>query len=540
MSTLHERLVRKRLPDLLRERAEATPDALCVESGSSRRSFAELDQRSDLLASGLASLGVGVGDRVAVLMTNRVEAVELLFGCAKLGAIDVPLNAFLKGSFLAYQLRDSGARAIAVDEPGHRAIAQIAADVPELEAAIAVDAAVEPIPDLATIPYGELLTATAAVPDLGLAPSAVMTLLYTSGTTGMPKGCMLSHGYYGHSAALWSELFGMTPADIAFAPTPFFHVTARMNLFVAALVAGAGTVLEPEFVVSTAIERVAATGATLFAGVGAMGLGMLAQPPSPSDRENSLRTVLCAPWTEEQQRQFEARFDCEVWAEVYGQTECQPITIIPRTERDRPRGLRVLGRPAAHLELRVVDDDDREVERGAAGELVLRPRVPEAMFKGYWGKPEATAEAWRNLWHHTGDVVRIGTDGAVEFVDRRKDSIRRRGENVSSVEVEGAILAHPAVYEVAVHGVQSAVGDEEIKACIVVAEGAEIESPELFAYFKESLPYFAVPRYVELLDELPRNALGRVMKQVLRDRGAGEGTWDLVEMGLRIDRSTRR
>jgi crotonobetaine/carnitine-CoA ligase len=539
MEDLRERLSRKLVPELLRDAVAASADDLCLESGEQRLSFGQLDERSDRVAAGLAALGVGRGDRVAVLMANRAEAVEIFFACAKLGAIDVPLNAFLKGSFLSYQLEDSGARVIAVDAPGNRAVAQVAAAISGLERVISVDPEVEEIPMLPSVPYGELLDSDGEYSSEAAGAAEVMTLLYTSGTTGKPKGCMLSHGYYGHSSAIWSHLFGMTADDVAFAPTPFFHVTARMNLFLPAVVAGAATVLEPEFVAARAIQRIAESGATLFGGVGAMGLAMLAQPPSPNDRENSLRTVLCAPWTEDQQRQFEQRFDCRVWAEVYGQTECQPITIIPPTEADRPRGKRVLGRPAPYLEVRVVDDEDRDVEPGGAGELILRPLVLEAMFKGYWRKPEATAEAWRDLWHHTGDVVRI-RDGVVEFVDRKNDSIRRRGENVSSVDLEAAILDHPAVREVAVHGVPSASTDEEIKACMVIEEGAEIDCAELFVFFKDSLPYFAVPRYVELVDELPRNALKRVMKQELRERGVGDGTWDLVEMGLRIDRGARR
>jgi crotonobetaine/carnitine-CoA ligase len=541
IESLREQLSRKLVPELLRERAEATPAGFCLESGPRRLTFAELDRRSDRIAAGLAANGIARGDRVAVLTTNRAEAVEAFFACAKLGAIEVPLNAFLKGSFLAYQLGDAGARAIVVDGPGERAVTEIAPTLRDLDFVITVD---EPETDgggKTVLSFEGLVAEDGPIPEGAGSPADVTTLLYTSGTTGKPKGCMLSHGYYGHSSALWSQLFAMRPGDIAFAPTPFFHVTARMNLFLPGVVAGAATVLEPEFVAARTIARIVESGATLFGGVGAMGLAMLAQPPSDLDRQNSLRTVLCAPWTKEQQDEFERRFECQVWAEVYGQTECQPITIIPPSEPNRPRGKRVLGRPAPYLEVRVVDDEGRDVdvESGETGELVLRPRVSEAMFKGYWRKPEATMEAWSDLWHHTGDIVRI-RDGVVEFADRKKDSIRRRGENVSSLDVEAAILEHPAVREVAVHGIESAATDEEIKACIVVEDGATLEADELFAYFTRELPYFAVPRYVEQIEELPRNAMGRIMKRDLRVRGTGDRTWDFVEMGLRIDRKSRR
>jgi crotonobetaine/carnitine-CoA ligase len=201
--------------------------------------------------------------------------------------------------------------------------------------------------------------------------------------------------------------------------------------------------------------------------------------------------------------------------------------------------LETVGRPVSpDDEVRLVDDEDAEVPVGGVGEVVVRPRGPHGMYQGYWGKPEATAEAWRDLWHHTGDYARADADGFLTFVDRKTDSMRRRGENVSSLEVERAIVKHPAVREVAVHAIPSPLGEDDIKACLVL--DASVTPDELFGFFKAQLPYFCMPRYVEIVDELPRNATMRVMKHVLRARGVTDATWDFEAMGLTVARAERR
>jgi crotonobetaine/carnitine-CoA ligase len=190
--------------------------------------------------------------------------------------------------------------------------------------------------------------------------------------------------------------------------------------------------------------------------------------------------------------------------------------------------------------VRIVDDDDVEVARGDVGEIVVRPLEPDCMFSGYWGRPTETLDTFRNLWHHTGDFGRMDDDGFVSFVDRKKDALRRRGENVSSMELEAAIVRHPKVAEVAVHAVPSAATEDDIKACVVLAPEAETTPQELFGFFEANLPYFAVPRYVEVIPALPKNAVGRVLKHELRAAGVTEGTWDLEALGLVVSREARR
>jgi len=234
---------------------------------------------------------------------------------------------------------------------------------------------------------------------------------------------------------------------------------------------------------------------------------------------------------------FEERFGIPVLTEAFGQTECFPISMAPASAE---RARHTLGPPTAHYELTLRGDDDNEVPPGTPGEICVRPKTPGVMYSGYWNKPEETLAAWRNLWHHTGDMARLDDAGRLVFVDRKKDALRRRGENVSSLELEAAIMAHPGVAAVAICAVPSPLGEDDIKACIVPAPDGTLEPGELFGFFKETLPYFAIPRYVQIREALPANALGRVMKHVMRSEGIPEGTWDFDALGFQVTRDERR
>ena len=268
-----------------------------------------------------------------------------------------------------------------------------------------------------------------------------------------------------------------------------------------------------------------------------MGSALLATEPTSEDRAHRLRKIGLVPFPAERQQLLAERYGVEVNAELFGQTECVPVTYSPSSGPRKPASC---GRPAPDLEVVLLDDDDRPVEPGQVGEICARPREPLSMFSGYWGKPEATVQASRSLWHHTGDYGRVTEDGFVVFVDRKKDAVRRRGENVSTQELEAAISQHPAIAEVAVHAVPSAVTDDDIKACLVLTAGCEIVPAELFAFFKEQLPFFAIPRYVEIVPELPRNAVARVLKHELRKRPLTDAVWDFEALGMSVARDQRR
>jgi crotonobetaine/carnitine-CoA ligase len=209
-------------------------------------------------------------------------------------------------------------------------------------------------------------------------------------------------------------------------------------------------------------------------------------------------------------------------------------------DAEAPRRPGALGTPTDHVEVALVDADDHPVSVGEVGEIGVRPRHPDAMYAGYWGNPEATVKTWRNLWHHTGDLARSDADGNLSFVDRKKDAIRRRGENVSSVEVEVALRGHPSVASVAVYAVPSPLGEDDIMAAVVLAPGSELDPGEVFRFCQANLPYFAIPRYLDVRPSLPLNALGRVMKHALRDEGVTATTWDFEALGLAVPREERR
>ncbi|MGH2784331.1 MAG: AMP-binding protein [Actinomycetota bacterium] len=522
--------------DLLRARTREFGDKLFLWCGDARYTFAEMDATSDRIAAGLAERGIAKGDRVAFVSTNRPEMLEMMFACAKLGAIQVPLNAFLRGDFLRYQLADSQASTLVVDREGFDASIPLLDRLPELKRVVAFDPVAAPA-GVEVVGYGDVAASQAPVPAVDVSAGDLMSILYTSGTTGLPKGCMMANGYYVNVGSLMKEVWGIRSSDVAFTALPLFHGAARTMIVMAALVHGATAVVEPAFSLGGVLDRMIETGATIFGGVGAMGVALLSTPPSEKDREHSLRLATFIPFSAALQERFTERFGVPCQSELFGQTECAPTTY---STPDGPRNPASAGRPAAHLEVKLVDDEDHEVAVGDVGEIVSRPRIPYAMYSGYWNKPEETVKAWRNLWHHTGDYGRADEGGFIHFVDRKKDSLRRRGENISSMELEMAIVQHDKILEAAVHAVPSDLLEDDVKACIVLAPGQAIEPAELFEFFKTGLPYYAVPRYVEIVPELPKNAVARVMKHLLRERGVTGDTWDFEALGLTIAKDERR
>lgn len=516
---------------LLAERAREHPDRPFLRCEADRLTYAEADARSDRVAAGLAEAGVAPGDRVAVMASNRTEVLELFFGLAKLGAINVPLNVFLKGDFLRYQLEDSEASIMIVDADSVGTVSAVLDGLAGLKRIVMLDDADAPR-SVEAIDYGRVRECADPIPGPALQRSGLLSIMYTSGTTGMPKGCMLPHGWYLNAPESSTHMMGYGTGDVLSTALPMFHAWAQ-GMVMGALSNGIEAVVDPLFSATSTQERWAETGATVYAGVGMMAMAMLAKSEAAADRAHDLRCALIMPMAPDDQVRFEERFGCMVLSQIYGQTECGAIAY-GTVHGDRKPG--TMGKPSPFYDVRVVDADDREVPIGEVGEVVVRPTRPHGMYLGYWRKPEATLNAWRNLWHHTGDLARADDEGFLTFVDRKTDSLRRRGENVSSLQVEAAITQHPKIAEAAVHQIPSPLTEDDIKACLVLAPGASVTPEELLEHFRAALPAFAVPRYAEVLDELPRNATLRVMKHVLRARGVTDQTWDFDEFGLSVTR----
>lgn len=519
------------LPAVLRARTEDDPEQHLAAVGGDWLTVGWVRDRAQRLAAGLFELGVRPGDRVASILPNRPEALELFFACAELGAIHVPLNVYLRGEFLRYQLVDAEPAVLVADDVALPMVSELLAD-PSLSSCrmVAVDDTGSSVVMFTEL-YAEPVQRW---PDPK--PESLMSVLYTSGTTGMPKGCMINHAYCVHWPMAHLRFEWFKPTDTSLCPLPLYHGFA-LSALMDAVVAGCRVSFDPVFSASAFVDRAREIGATQVFGVGAIAAAVLATPPRPDDTNHSIERAVFVPMSPQAQREFEDRFGVQVICEGYGQTEVLPATMGGyRANRDKPSA----GRRLPWLDVQVVDDDDQVLPVGAVGEIVVRPLQPNTIFAGYWRKPAETIKAWRNLWHHTGDLGYFDEDGMLHFVDRKKDAIRRRGENVSSVELEQAIARHPAIAQVAVHATPSELSEDDIKACIVLKPGASVTPEELFEYFCAHVPYYAVPRYIEFLDELPVNAVGRVLKHKLRESWDSPGTIDLTARGLRIDRSARR
>ena len=525
--------------EILGLQALATPDRPYLRVGDRSLTFAELDQVVASRADALRRAGVQRGDRVAYLCDAGFEVVQLLYAVWRLGAINVPLNIFLRGKPLEYQLRDSGSETVVVDRSGLETIQPLLAELPGVKRIVLTESDTDEhgLGDIELLPFDQLVGTpdAAAVEPVGAAdPAAIM---YTSGTTGMPKGCILSHRYFHHVGREWTAVLELGGDDILLSANPLYHFGGLIPLM-AALVSGIPLVVEPVFSGSQFLPRANEVGATVSIGMEFLSVGLLSQPEGPADRRHSIRTMMLAPVSEQDRNRFYERFGIKLVTDVFGQTECTLMACSVVDGKHKPGGA---GRPSPWVELAVLDADGWPVQPGEAGEIVVRPKRPGVMYDGYWNKPDVTLQTWRGLWHHTGDLGRLDEEGFLFFVDRKNDAIRRRGENVSSLELEQIIAGHDAVLEAAVVPITvPGEVDATIKACLVLSGTAELTVEGFAQYLNDELPYFAVPRFVELMDELPRNASGRVMKFELRERPNDPPVWDLEALGLLRTRTNRR
>lgn len=528
------------LADLLAARARTLGDRLFVTCADVPFTFAQLDQIAGAVASGLFALGLGRGSRVASMMPTRHESVEIIFGLARLGAVQAPVNVFLKGEFLRHQLTNTAPHAIVVDEIAYRSIEPFIAELRDLRAVIHLDTVpTTRSPGPVHVRWSDLLDSPSSAPDPGVGLDDPAGMLYTSGTSGLSKCCVLSNGYFLRNAHAITRLQTLSDEDVLYTAMPLFHGGAQFNSLFPALLAGIPVHIDATFSARGVLDRLRATHATVLNFVGAMSTALLATEPMPNDREHDVRLMMTAPLSPAKQLALRDRFGIDAWTEIFGQTECVPLTGSPALgERDRAS----IGAPLDDLEVELLDDNGDPVPIGAVGEICIRPRERHAMFDGYWTAanglaPAITAE---QPWHHTGDAARRQQNGRLVFVDRKKDSLRRRGENVSSGELESAISSHPKVMDVAVHAVPASLTEDDIKACIVLADGVTVEPGELFEFFCATLPYFTIPRYVEIVDELPRNQVGRLLKYKLRETPLTASTWDFEALGLTIAPPQRR
>ena len=515
------------------ERALARkPDAVAQIDRDGQWTFAESHARSLTLAGGLASLGLGRGEPVAVMLDNSLDTVHLWSGVGLGGMVEVPVNTTYKGRFMRHVLNDSGARVLVLESAYCQRLAAIAGELDHLSTVVVrggYDGELEGL-GFAVVDFAEMLAARALSP-VPLAGSDLFALMYTSGTTGQSKGVMVPHAHaytYGSREDLGTD----GEDDRVLVTLPIFHFAGLLSGVYGALIHRSTLVLEPVFSVSRFWPLVRQQRITRTGLLGAMAELLQQQPRRPDDADNPLVSVGCSPLPSNLD-EFRRRFGVEVTT-AYGMSE------IGRVMDGGPDGLvpgsAGTGRPG--YELRLVDEAGRDIDGPGTGELWVRPTVPFTVMTGYHNLPEKTAETIVDGWTHTGDVFRRDDDGNWYFLDRMKDALRRRGENVSSFEVESVINEHPAVLESAVVAVPSPLTEDDIKAVIVLREGTPVEPEELLRFLIDRLPYFMVPRYLEYVAELPKTPTQKIQKNLLRESGVSGEVWDREAAGIRVTRDS--
>jgi crotonobetaine/carnitine-CoA ligase len=506
------------LPSLLERQANRYGDRSLIRCGGQELSYEQTCTAAAGAAGALQAAGVAPGDRVAAMCENRLELLELILGCAWMGAIVVPINAAMRGAQLEHVLRNANPRLLVADAPLISSLERVDPSVVPGQLWVLEEGAPESI---AGIPIAPAPGAQGSVAPHPVGPGDTAAILYTSGTTGASKGVCCPHAQLYWWGVLVSEALGIEDGDVLYTCLPLFHTNA-LTAFVQALVSGATFVLGPRFSASRFWTRVRDADADITYLLGAMVGILMGREHEPEEGAHRVRVALAPatpPWLFDG---FRERFGVQL-VEGYGSTETN--NAIAPAHPSQARG-GYMGPVRAGFAARVVDENDEQVPDGEAGELVLRHDEPFAFATGYYRMPEQTVQAWRNLWFHTGDRVVREPDGWYRFIDRAKDAIRRRGENISSWEVEQVLVEHVSVHAAAAFPVPSELGEDEVMAAVVLEPGTVLAPEELITHCEPRLAYFAIPRYIEFVDELPLTENGKVRKQALRERGVTDTTWD--------------
>lgn len=487
----------------------------------------ELDRESDRLARGLRASGVEAGHTVGAVLDTCVEQVLLLLATSKLGAVYVGINPANKGEFLRHTVAEC-APAVILAEPDYaERVLQLEDKLPDLRVLLVRGdfAGRHRAARIEVRPLASAFSDSGGAVDREPLPTDAAMVIFTGGTTGPSKGCIVGQNYFCELAVTFPRTTGLLPTDTVWTPLPAFHFNQPANMW-GTLMVGARFAVYPRFSVSNFWPEVERTETTVVLLLGTM-LTMLADAPDNDAmlrHRGKLRVAAGVPFPLRAQAIWRERFGAQklTWA-TYGLTECCPISYCSHLETVPPESC---GRPNENFEVMIVDDLDRELPPGQPGEIVARPRKPYVMFDGYWGKPEATLKTLRNGWFHTGDIGRFDAEGFLYFVDRKKDYLRRRGENISASQLESIYRDHPDLVETAIHGVRAEHPEDEVMLSAVRRTGSSLTEEELTRWSIERMPYFAVPRFIEFLAELPRSPVGRIVKTELgRDLTAMQ-VWD--------------
>jgi crotonobetaine/carnitine-CoA ligase len=494
--------------------------------------FASLDINVNKAANALLEVGVRKGDHVCLFLHNCPEFLYLWFGLAKIGGVMVPLNVSLRGDGLKYIINHSDASRIVVGERLNEAYEFVEKDLNNIVQEIWMGEAAPP-------PGGftpwDTLWASASVappPAVDIKEGDPLGIIYTSGTTGPPKGAIISHFNYLNSGLTWAEdLVAYREDDVFFTTLPLFHANAQMFTTMGSLRSGRPFVLRERFSASRFFDEIRQYGATIFNYIGGMLTMLMKQPERENDSANPARATFGGAAPREIWRDFENRFGVTI-IEGYGLTETGGVCLCNPPDRIKVGSI---GKPTRFCDVTVWDENNKDVPIKQSGEIVVREKDRYAMFLGYYKQSDKTEEAWEGGWFHTGDRGYKDEEGYFYFLDRIKDCIRRRGENISSFEIEKIVNSHPKVRESAAVAVPSELGEDEVKIFVVLQPNEKLAPEELITFCEERMAYFMIPRYVEFIDSFPKTPTERTQKFELRKIGIGNA-WDREKAGYKLKR----
>lgn len=525
---LHETEIEfSNIRDLLIARAELGDKALLICDGRTL-TYGAANELSNRIASSLIAQGIGKGDVVATFMYNSVDHALIWLACIKLGAVFASLNVSLAPDELVYSLEDTAAKMIVVDGDlidTYRK-ARHGGESRPIEVLWQAEKSAEIEETGEFINFDTLLNGENRLPNVTIEPNDPMAIVYTGGSTSMPKGVLAPHMYYLGAALRYREITQSRPDDVHFANSHFFHVGGQQFGLMGPLFCGTTGVMTRWFSVSHYWDIARETGATIIDPIGTMMSALLTLDPSAKDRDHKVRLgigIASGQVRKAYRDEFEQRFGVPL-LEVYAMTEVGVLLCSERLE-DRREGS--CGRTHGWADIRIVDDSELPLAAGQTGQILLRPNEPNCFMLEYINKPMETIEAWRNLWYHTGDEGYLDEDGYLYYVGRRAHWIRHGGENVSAFEVEKVLTAHESVIDCGVVGVPAELGEEDIKAYVQPINSADnLDPQDLVDWCRERLAYFKIPRYIEFVDDFPRTITKQeIARHELRARGIGD-CWD--------------
>ncbi|DAC35584.1 MAG TPA: ATP-dependent acyl-CoA ligase [Candidatus Thalassarchaeaceae archaeon] len=514
---------------LAENRATTEPDKIFLIFHGRSLSYGEFDLLANQAGNMLIGLGVKRDDKVAIMMKNCVEWVTVWFGAAKIGAIVCPVNTAYVGEGLAYQLDHSDSSLLIIDEEYSDRFFNIEKSVPKVQQIVVRQTGEgqqgmgTQTRDLST----ELANnSTHPPPECVLAPGDPASILYTSGTTGRPKGCVLPQGQYLVAAEQMVLNCEYRSDDILYTCLPLFHINAQNYSVLAAMAASATIVLDDKFTASGFWNKLIDNNVTAFNFIGGMPLMLWNQEPTTIDNAHKARLAFGVPVPLEIWNEWEERFDLRI-VYAYGMTENALPTLFPISDTPAIESLRGSGgKESDSAEVAIFDESGQNVQPGNRGEVVTRPKIPWTMMLEYYQDSDATQEAIRNGWFHTGDLGYLDEEGYFFYLDRQKDAFRRRGEMISSWQVESVVQKFPGVLECAAVAVPSEVGEDEILVAVVRESDSHWTEKELQSFCTENMAYFQVPRYIRIVEQMPKTQTERIEKFRLRNEGVTEDTWD--------------